>query len=102
MDCIKENHYYKSEEWLTVDSAKWYLDASFSLTFSFINEQYTIYNTDTLSIKLPKTGEPINMNDIHHSVFHQADSTVAHHKVTANYKTRHILGDSYQPTSINE
>ncbi len=73
VDYIKENPGYKSGETMSVDSAKWYLDAAFNLTYSFIFDSFTDFYTDSVFIEVTLTDGEIDLNDLSASYFELYD-----------------------------
>jgi len=73
VDYIKNNPWYKSGETMSVDSAKWYLDAAFNLTYSFIFDSFTDFYTDSVFIEVTLTDGEIDLNDLSASYFELYD-----------------------------
>lgn len=73
---INENPHLKSGETMSVDSAKWYLDAAFNFTYAFTEESFTDFNTDTFSIVLSKSNGMINLDDISAAFFELKEKTL--------------------------
>ncbi|MCF8405522.1 MAG: hypothetical protein K9H58_16370 [Bacteroidales bacterium] len=61
---IRENPHYKSGETMTVEEAKYYLDAAFNLTYSFPMESFEDFNTQTFTVTLPKTDDQVSLEDV--------------------------------------
>ena len=64
IDFLKANPAIKSSETMSVDSAMWYLDAAFNLTYSFIKESFEKFKTGTFDIVLNKTDGEVSLNDV--------------------------------------
>ncbi len=67
---------FKSGELMSVDSAKWYLDASFNLTYAFTAESFTSFNADTFTIFIGKTGNMLNLDDVSTAFFEMKERTL--------------------------
>jgi hypothetical protein len=76
MNYSKQHPEFKSGENLSVDSARWYLDAVFNYSYAFTEESFTSFNTDTFTIVLNKTDEMINMEDVFAAFVEQKDKTL--------------------------
>ena len=76
VDFLKANPAIKSGETMSVDSAIWYIDASFNYTYSFINERFEKYDSDEFLLTIPKTNGEINLNDISTAFYEMKDKTV--------------------------
>ena len=76
IDFLRANPAIKSGETMSVDSAMWYIDASFNYTYSFINERFEKYDSDEFLLTLPKTNGEINLNDISTAFYDMKDKTV--------------------------
>lgn len=64
MDYQKDNPGYKSGETMSVDSARWYLDAVFNYSYAYTEESFETFNSGTFQITLEKNGQRIDFNEI--------------------------------------
>jgi len=61
---LKENPGYKSGESMSVDSAKWYLDAVFNYSYAYTEESFDSFNSGTFMLTLTKINGRIDFEDI--------------------------------------
>jgi len=59
LEYIRENPTFKSGETMTVDSAVWYLTASFNYTFARAGSDFAYIISDSAKITIPTTGEEL-------------------------------------------
>nr|NQU89291.1 hypothetical protein [Bacteroidota bacterium] len=79
---MKENPDFKSGETMSVDSAKWYLDAAFNFTYAFTTESFASFNTDTFSIVISKTGDLVDLDDVISAFYELKDNTLIIYNAT--------------------
>lgn len=82
VDYIKENPHYKSGETITADSAVWYLDAAFNLTYAFTVDTFIDFNTDTFTISIGKTDGMVNLDDLSAAFYELKDKTLIIYNAT--------------------
>jgi thymidine kinase len=82
VDHIKENPGYKSGEMMSVDEAKFYLDAAFNLTYAFTAESFKAFNTGTFFITISKNGEELSLDEVSAAFYEMKDKTVLIHEAT--------------------
>ncbi|MCD4683120.1 MAG: hypothetical protein K8R86_07535 [Bacteroidales bacterium] len=82
VDYIKENPHYKSGETMSVDSAKWYLDASFNLTYAFTMDTFINFNTETFTISINKAEGMVNLDDVSAAFYELKDKTLIIYNAT--------------------
>ncbi len=73
VDYIKKNPDFKSGETMSVDSAKWYMDAAVNFTYSFIFDSFSEFYTDSVFIEVFFTEGEIGMNDLSVAYFELYD-----------------------------
>ncbi|MCD4698323.1 MAG: hypothetical protein K8S16_19015 [Bacteroidales bacterium] len=81
VDYIKENPGYKSGETISIDSAQWYLDATFNFTYSFIFESFVGFHTDSVFFDVPVNGGLLSLDDVGVAYFEMYDK---HYEIYEN------------------
>jgi hypothetical protein len=64
MNYIHEHPGYKSGETMSVDSAKWYLDAVFNYSYAYTEQSFESLNRGTFTLTLEKNGERIDFEEV--------------------------------------
>jgi len=64
MAYLHEHPAYKSGETMSVDSAKWYLDAVFNYSYAYTEESFDSFNRGNFNLTLSKTNERIDFEDV--------------------------------------
>ncbi len=64
MTYVHEHPAYKSGESMSMDSAKWYLDAVFNYSYAYTEESFDLFNRGTFALTLTKTNGRIDFEDI--------------------------------------
>jgi thymidine kinase len=82
VEYIRENPMYKSGEMMSIDEAKFYLDATFNLTYAFTAESFNAFNTGTFFIVINKTDGEVSLDDVSAAFYDMKDKTVLLHNAT--------------------
>lgn len=64
MSYVHEHPGYKSGETMSVDSAKWYLDAVFNYSYAYTEQSFESFNRGTFTLTLQKNGDRIDFEEV--------------------------------------
>jgi hypothetical protein len=64
MSYVHEHPVYKSGETMSVDSAKWYLDAVFNYSYAYTELSFESFNRGTFTLTLEKNGDRIDFEEV--------------------------------------